>query len=257
MSALEAKDRGAALARDLAGLPGEMAILAEGNTSVRVSEESFVVKASGLSMRDLDTTGMSEVRFAPIRSALEGPDLEDHRVREVLRSATCEGDRLPSVETFLHAVLLDQPGVEVVGHTHPPLLLSLLCRADAEDLASQRLFPDEIVCCGPRACYVPYADPGVPLARAVREAVEAYRFAEGEPPRTIWMQNHGLIALGSSDRQVVAATWMQEKAARVWQGALASGGEVRTLDENQVQRIWHRPDEHHRQRLLFGGGTSA
>lgn len=257
MNALAAKDRGAALARELAGLPGGMAILAEGNTSVRVSEESFVVKASGLSMRELDTTGMAEVRFAPIRAALEGPDLEDHQVREVLRSATREGDRLPSVETFLHAVLLDQPGVEVVGHTHPPLLLSLLCRADAEDLASQRLCPDEIVCCGPRACYVPYADPGVPLARAVREAVEAYRFAEGELPRTIWMQNHGLIALGASDRQVVAATWMQEKAARVWQCALASGGEVRTLDENQVQRIWRRPDEHHRQRLLFEGGTSA
>lgn len=248
---LRAKHEGAELAQALCALPGGLAILAEGNTSVRVDKGRFVVKASGFPMSTLEASGMTEVHLDPILEAVLGPDLTDADVRQILLAARNEDDPVPSVETFLHAVLLSLPGVRIIGHTHPPILLSLLCLESAEELASRRLFPDEIVCCGPRACYVPYADPGLPLARAVLAAANAYQFEEGEPPRTIWMQNHGLIALGETSKQVLAATQMQEKAAQVWLGVLGSGRPYRTLDVQQSSRIHRRPDEHHRQRILF------
>jgi L-ribulose-5-phosphate 4-epimerase len=205
-------------------------------------DDCFWVKASGF----------VRVRFAEIQKALSAGEADDERVREVLRASRADDTPLmPSVETFMHAYLLGLPDVSFVGHTHPTALLSLLCLDDAEGLAQQRLFPDEVVCCGPAAAYVPYVDPGFPLARAIKEAVERFVDQHGIVPKTIWMQNHGLIALGKSAREIESATLMSIKAARVWLGALSTGRTIRTMSPDQVARIHSRPDEHYRQRLLW------
>lgn len=154
-----------ALSRSL-GDPGKhLAILAEGNASARISPETFLVKASGFSLADLPNEGLIEVEFAPILNAM-ATRLNDDEVRQVLKGSRVDqtSTLLPSVETFMHAWLLSLPGVAFVGHTHPTSLLSLLCLADAEKIARQRLFPDEIVLCGPESCFVKYVDPGGPLA---------------------------------------------------------------------------------------------
>jgi rhamnose utilization protein RhaD (predicted bifunctional aldolase and dehydrogenase) len=112
------------------------------------------------------------------------------------------------------------------------------------------MFPDEIVCCGPASAFVPYVDPGIPLARAV--AAEVNRFIEeyDVPPKTILMQNHGLIALGRTSTEVEMITAMAVKAARVLLGTYALGG-PRFLTPENVARIYTRPDEHYRERLLI------
>ena len=221
----------------------DLAILAEGNTSAREDEATFWVKASGLSMREATPERFVQVAFAPILAA---ENLDDAGVRALLASARIgEGSLMPSVETFMHAWLLTLPNVAVVGHCHPTALLGILCRPDAREEASRRYFPDEIVCCGPASAWVPYVDPGLPLARSIREAVEAYVAEWGGVPKTIWMGNHGLIALGANRQEVEAATLMAAKAARV-----RLGGASLPLTRAQIERIATRPDEHHRQRLL-------
>jgi ribulose-5-phosphate 4-epimerase/fuculose-1-phosphate aldolase len=64
------------------------------------------------------------------------------------------------------------------------------------------------------------------------------------------LENHGLIALGATPEAVLAATLMAAKAAEIFVGAAAIGGEPRFLTHDEVARIAGRPDEHYRQRAL-------
>jgi rhamnose utilization protein RhaD (predicted bifunctional aldolase and dehydrogenase) len=118
----------------------------------------------------------------------------------------------------------------------------------AEDAIAGRLFPDEIVYCGPASVYVPYTDPGLPLARKVRDLIDEYLDAYGEVPKVILLQNHGLIALGQSAQQVKNITAMCVKAARVLLGTVAFGG-PNFLSAEAAARIHTRPDEHYRRKL--------
>ncbi len=245
------------LAQDLGRPEEDLAILAEGNVSARADADSFWVKASGYSMCNIGEDGFVNVKFGPIREAMEG-GLDDHEVRNLLALSRSnpDGPLMPSVETFMHAYLLGLPEVTIVGHTHPTPLLSLLCLQNVSEIAQQRLFPDEVVCCGPAACLVPYTDPGLPLARAIKDAVQEYAKNFGTIPKTIWLQNHGLITMGRNAAEVKSAMTMSVKSARVWLAALASGQKLNPMTQVQIERIHSRPDEHYRQRLLWGLGVS-
>jgi L-ribulose-5-phosphate 4-epimerase len=238
------------LCRELGQPTSDLAILAEGNASAR-SGNGFWVKASGFELGSLSADGLVEIDLAKTVAFLDGPELTDAETRLALSESTLGSKgKLPSVETFVHAYLLNLTGIEFVGHTHPTSLLSLLCLPRAQEFATHRLFPDEIVCCGPESAFVPYVDPGLSLARAIRTSVDEFAQRRGELPRTIWLQNHGLIALGSTAREVLAAHRMSQKSARVLLGALSTGMEPRRLSKSEVERIHTRPDEHYRQKLL-------
>lgn len=228
----------------------DLAILAEGNASA-LAGDAFWVKASGFSLAEMSSQGLVQVDLAAALSYLD-QELDDTQTREALKASRAQDtELLPSVETFMHAYLLSLPDVQFVGHTHPTPLLSLLSTDGAEEIAGQRLFPDEIVCCGPAAAFVPYVDPGLPLARAIRSSVGNYIQKFGSVPKTIWLKNHGLIVLGKSVKEIESGTLMSVKAARVWLGALSSGRRIEPLSEAQIERIHTRPDEHYRQRLLW------
>ena len=125
----------------------------------------------------------------------------------------------------------------------------ITCSQALETAVDGRLFPDEIVVCGPAAVVVPYTDPGLPLAREVQRRIADYIETHDEIPKTILMQNHGFIALGASPRQVENITAMAVKAARILVGTYALGG-PRFMTPQAVARIHTRPDEHYRQRAL-------
>ncbi|HEU4754447.1 MAG TPA: class II aldolase/adducin family protein, partial [Armatimonadota bacterium] len=119
----------------------------------------------------------------------------------------------------------------------------------AEEAVSGRLFPDEIVCCGPAPVWVPYVDPGQPLAREIRARVEAYIDEQNTAPRILLMQNHGLIALGKTPGEVENATAMYVKTARILLGTYALGG-PNFLTADHVRRIYTRPDEKYREKQI-------
>jgi rhamnose utilization protein RhaD (predicted bifunctional aldolase and dehydrogenase) len=239
-----------AMSRKLGDPAADCAMLGEGNTSTRASEETFFVKASGYQLPGIEEGGFTEVRFDPVLTLLEAEDISDANVKRILAEARVSADAPPpSVETILHALLLRLPGIEFVGHTHPTAVNSILCSKRAQEAFAGRLFPDEIVCCGPRHVWVPLTDPGAPLARAVNLAVHDFLAEEGHPPRVILMQNHGMIALGPTPAAVENATAMMVKTARVILGTYALGGPS-FLPPSFVSRICSRPDEKYREKLL-------
>ncbi len=239
------------MSRELGRPELDYAILGEGNTSARIDEETFFVKASGAQLRTLDARGLVEVSLERALALLEAEDISDTSVKAGLTAAKVDPDApgRPSVETVLHALALTEGGASWVGHTHPTAINAILCSQAAEEAYAGRLFPDEIVVCGPAPAFIPYTDPGVPLARRVREEIRAYRARWGQPPKVILMQNHGLIALGGSPQEVLNITAMAVKTARVLLGTYALGG-PHFLTEEQAARIHTRPDEAFRRRML-------
>ena len=238
------------LSHDLGKETRGLAILGEGNTSTRLDETTFAVKASGSSLGTLDSAGVARCRFADVLALFEREGITDDEIETaLLASRAFETDRKPSTEALFHAYLLTLPDVEFVGHTHPMAVNSLLCSPRAEDFATKRLFPDEIVCCGAASVLVPYVDPGVPLAREIRNRVEEYRALYNRVPRVILLQNHGLIAIGKTPQAVLATTLMSEKAAKIHLGAASIGGPT-FLSGEQVAYIAGWTAEHYRQKVL-------
>lgn len=229
------------------------AILGEGNTSTRIDADTFLVKASGSQLGKLTDAQLAHVRFAPILEMLESEaPLDDTQIKDRLLEATLgPPGAMPSTETLMHAYLLTLPGIDFVGHTHVVSINGLLCSARgwAFMQAGHRLFPDEIVVCGVAPCCVAYIDPGIPLARAVQSQVMAYLDTYGVPPKTIYLQNHGFIALGRTAAEVEQIHQMADKAAHILAAALAIG-EPTTLTPDNVARIYTWPAEHFRQKAL-------
>ena len=229
------------------------AILGEGNTSARLDGDTFYVKASGTTLHDADKNTFVKVRISTVTSILEDGKAGDDDVTRVFKEALAdEGEtRRPSVEAMLHAFLLRVPEYQFIGHTHPSHINMVMCSDHAEDLACRRLFPDQIVSLGHKCVYVPYVDPGLVLAREVKQRFEAFVDEEGVLPRAILMQNHGIITMGASPRAVTSCTDMAEKSARVLMGAY-SMGKPRFMEPHEVERIFTRPDEAYRLKNIAG-----
>lgn len=239
-----------ALSHDLGAEHRKLAILGEGNTSARLGEETFLVKASGSSLGTLAEGDVVECRFAPLLAMLERTDLSDQQIEDELFGCRVDaGAKKPSVEALFHAYLLSLPGIGFVGHTHSITVNQILCSPRARDFADKKLFPDEIVCCGPASVFVPYTDPGLKLSQTIREETLRYMEKWGGAPRVILLENHGIITLGGSAQAVTAAMLMAEKSAAIFAGAAGMGG-PKFLTPEDVHRIAHRIDEHYRQRAL-------
>jgi rhamnose utilization protein RhaD (predicted bifunctional aldolase and dehydrogenase) len=225
------------------GAPGnDYAIIGEGNTSARAESNTFWVKASGTQLARASRTSFVRVQFAPILAVLQQQTLDDQAVKQVLQSATVEGHRAPSIETFLHALCLQLEGVGFVGHTHPTVVVGLLSSRNSRELFGGSLFPDQIVVLGPAFAYVAYADPGLSLAHAIQASLREFTDRHGRPPKVILMENHGVIVLGKTPQDVLDGTQMLVKTCRIVAGTAAAGG-PRFLSQAQVERIDRRPDE--------------
>lgn len=233
-----------------------LVILGEGNTSAQVTDEVLYVKASGTQLGDITGDGFVEVNSPKVLAMLEGPPLTDAEIRAKLTEAVVErgGALMPSIETLFHAYLLSLPGVDFVGHTHPISVNSILCSRGWRDVTRGRVFPDEIVCCGAAPAHVEYTDPGIPLARRIREVVKAYLEEHRVRPKAILIQNHGLIATGATPKEVESITLMWDKTAKILAGTFQFGGPSYMTDEN-VARIDARPDEEQRKTLIEGRGA--
>ncbi|WP_238476506.1 class II aldolase/adducin family protein [Bythopirellula goksoeyrii] len=232
------------------GTTEQMAILGEGNVSGQLNADQFLIKASGTELGSLTENQLVAVHSKPILKALKGSNVEDDEIEDLLLTSRVDSTALkPSVETLFHAWLLQLPHVLFVGHTHPVCVNQVLCSPRAKEFAEHRLFPDQIVYCGAESVLVPYVDPGLVLATRIADLVDDFIKRKKTFPKTILLENHGLIALGTTAKQVEATLRMTEKSARVFVGAIAAGGPI-VLPQEQVDRIASRSDEHYRQRMI-------
>ena len=96
-----------------------LAILGEGNTSVRLSDETFAVKASGTCLGTLKEEDTVECRFSALLPLLEKESLTDQDIDNALLASRVDPKaKKPSVEAIFHAWLLTLPGIKLVGHAH-------------------------------------------------------------------------------------------------------------------------------------------
>ena len=238
------------LSHELGREDRHLAILGEGNVSADLADGTFYVKASGSQLATIDAGGFTRVNMPPVLEALDRPDMTDAGVRKVLED--CRVDKkagLPSVETFLHAICLKEGGAKWVGHTHPVSVLKILCSKLGAEPFHRHVFPDEIVVCGRHLAVVPYVDPGIRLAVALRKSLRRFMDKYGAAPRVILMVNHGPVVLGQSERDVLNTMLMLDKWASILAGIYAVG-EPQFLAEKNSSRIENRPDEHYRRRAI-------
>jgi len=238
------------LSRELADPALDLVLLGEGNTSSDAEDGSFWVKASGCRLSTIDENGFSRVRAKRVIEPLDDRSLDDRGVAAGLKSALLDpAMRHSSVETFLHALCIVEGGAKWIGHTHPVSVMSILCSREGARPFMRPIYPDEIVVCGLEPLVVPYKDPGLPLARAVRDGLRRYADAAGRPPRMILMVNHGLVALGQNSADLMNITLTADKWARTLLGTMALGG-PKHLTERQARRIENRPDEAYRRKQI-------
>lgn len=179
-----------------------------GNSSAK-ADGILSIKPSGVSLATLTVESLIALAIEPLLQLLEGGATagsasgsdEVLRVAESARLSPTDGRR-PSVELLFHA-LLPEP---IVLHTHPTTINNLTCSVGGGELAEQIL--------GDRALWIPYTDPGLPLARVIRDERSAYAQRTGRrAPRAILLQNHGLIVGGDTAAEIDELS--REIAARI------------------------------------------
>lgn len=245
------------LSQTLGSMERRYVIIGEGNTSLRADADSFWVKASGHPLPTITADGFAQIYFEPILKLFDDPPESLTEEREALRDARVDASPLyPSVETTFHAMLLHDCEVNCIAHTHPIAVNRLMCSSHARTFAERRTCPDEVVLCGPESVFVPYIDPGLPLAVEIRKRTHAYMDKYGEAPKVILLANHGLIALAQTTTEALNITDMCIKGAEILWGALAIGEPV-FLSDDDVMHLYKRPDEIYRRKLFVddaGGG---
>jgi len=219
----------------------DLVILAEGNASINLGQ-SMLIKGSGASMGSGGIAEFVEVDRVRLAELVNGGTATDDEVAAELLAARLWGERRPSVETLLHVVCQALDGVVAVLHTHPTPVNALLCSTAANLLVSGSYFPDQIVTLGTNPMLVPYTDPGLPLAQLVNAMLAEHIGATGSAPKVIYLQNHGMFALGSGVAEAIQVTQMAVKTAQVILGATSVGGVV-PLSPDHALRIDSRPDE--------------
>jgi rhamnose utilization protein RhaD (predicted bifunctional aldolase and dehydrogenase) len=237
------------LSQELGRKEYSLAILGEGNVSALTSDDTILVKASGTSLATLEEEDLVHCDMNALLPLLDKVDLADPDMEAKLLGCRLDSkSKKPSIETLFHVYLLTLPEIEFVAHTHPLAVSQILCSPMARAFAEKRLFPDQILYCGLTSVFVPYTDPGLQLAQAIRGETEAFIKKYGDVPQTILLENHGLIALGTMAQAVLAATLMMEKSAKVLVGATGLAGPKFLTDES-ARRIARRPDEEYRRRI--------
>lgn len=179
------------------GADPEFARAGGGNSSAK-ADGVLSIKPSGVSLATLTEDSLIALAIEPLLELLEGgptpgPTLGSEEVLRVAESARLPpiDGRRPSVELLFHA-LLSEP---IVLHTHPTTINTLTCSIGARELAEQIL--------GDRALWIPYTDPGLPLARSIGDERRAYAQRTGRAaPRAILLQNHGLIVGGDTAAEI-------------------------------------------------------
>ena len=175
-----------------AGMREDLVQAGGGNSSIKVSSEKMLIKASGYQLADMtETDGYAVVNPSVIvdffkKMPLDKVKKEDEKI--LLDLAYIEGRR-PSIETFLHSIT-----GKVTLHTHAVLVDIMVTRKNGMEIL-KKMFP--------KALFVPYATPGIELAV---EYFRSYQNNGEKKSNIVFLQNHGLIVSAETDIDVIKKT---------------------------------------------------
>lgn len=179
-----------------AGMREDLVQAGGGNSAYKLSGDKMVIKASGFQLADVkEDTGYATVNPQIIKDAFLNcenlDDITEEESKKIISEAFIDGAR-PSIETFLHSV-----SGRYSLHTHPITVNALTCRKNGEEII-RRLFPDALV--------VPYATPGVALAKAYFREYKKYKETHSNDPQTVFLMNHGFLASADTADEVIRLT---------------------------------------------------
>lgn len=163
-----------------------------GNASVK-EDGVLYIKPSGVPLATLTADDLVPLKIDVLLDALHSDEEVDGDPVRVAaeRAQVRDTGRRPSVEILFHALIPET----LVLHTHPVVANAITCNQDAEALVADIL--------GDNAIFVPYTDPGVPLARKVFEVRQVYTARTGKSaPGITLMGNHGIIISGNTAAEI-------------------------------------------------------
>ncbi|WP_429806486.1 class II aldolase/adducin family protein [Ensifer sp. B1-9] len=148
---------------------------AGGNTSIKEGGTLWI-KASGLWLthaRQRDV--MVPVALDPLLDALERNDPATEKAQDFVIAGRNPSGLRPSIETTVHALMPQK----VVVHVHCVETIATAVQTNGAAIAAERLagFPH---------VFVPYARPGLPLAKAIAERLQ-------DNTSVLVLGNHGLV----------------------------------------------------------------
>jgi rhamnose utilization protein RhaD (predicted bifunctional aldolase and dehydrogenase) len=239
------------LTNQLGAPQADLAILAEGNTSVIVDEGRIAVKASGASMATATATDFVTCSWGELTDLMRDTRTSQADLTDFLDAGVIEGQRKRgSIETLIHAAIRSFSPIPYVAHTHPTALVALLSSVHQETAFDAFVYSDEAVVLG-SVLYVPYAQPGIDLGRLFLERMETYIEKEGTPPSLAVLANHGIVSASETWEGALAISLMANKGARIRLDALAAGGVIPLSDES-VRKYFARDEIVERRRNISG-----
>jgi rhamnose utilization protein RhaD (predicted bifunctional aldolase and dehydrogenase) len=153
---------------------------AGGNTSIK-HDGLLWIKASGKWLAHAGSENIFvPVRLAPVLNAVSSGSPGAEKAELFVDQSLNPSGLRPSIETTVHALMPQK----VVVHVHCVETIALAVRADAQALASQRL-------AGFNHAFVPYARPGLPLARAIAANLNT-------DTNVLILGNHGLVVAANT-----------------------------------------------------------
>jgi len=221
-----------ALAHQLGAHPSRLTIWNEGSCAVKLSPTRFAVSARGVNLATLKEEDLLEYDLAPLQelSALE--KTTDEQVAEILQRPD---GRMPALDIFLYAYFFSFDGLTYATHTQPVSINQILGSPRARQFADRSISPSEVLGCGSASLLVPYADPGLPLAREIRRKMILWRDRYKTSPHHVLLQNHGMIVMDETPEEILRMTDMTLKAAEIFIGAAMLGGPVFLTPHNVAQ----------------------
>ena len=197
-----------------------------GNSSVK-ADGILYIKPSGTSLAALTSESVIPLDIAPLMELLDAAPGRPVAggTDEVMRVALgarigARDDRRPSVECLFHSLLPER----FVLHTHPTTVNAVTCAKRGAEITEQ-LF-------GTSVLWVPYTDPGLPLARLIRDVRRNHEERSGTAaPRTLFLQNHGLVVAGDSPAEI------EETSARLIAAIAAYAAGLPPISWGAVERL--------------------
>ena len=168
-----------------------------GNSSGK-ADGVLYIKPSGVSLATLTPRSLMPLTMESLLAVVDGstaaaPPGSEEVLRMGMAARLDPADhRRPSVELVFHALLPER----IVIHTHPTTVNALTCAAKGPELAAD-LFGDDVL-------WIPYTNPGLPLACRIADVRRAHEQRTGHrPPPVVLLQNHGLIVAGSGTQEII------------------------------------------------------
>ena len=212
------------LAHTVGNHPARWVIWDEGFVAGR-QDAHLLISPPGARLASLQTEGLMTVKPAVLLAALDVDHGRAHVDEEVLRQAqAAPAAARPGPEAFLAAELLIKGWPSLLALIQPVTLNQILASPRARQFSDRRVTVSECYGLGRGMPLVPYADPGIALAKEMRSRIAAWRDRYRGIPRIVLLQNQGAIVSGDTVAEIVETTEKLTKAADLFIGASALGG---------------------------------